>query len=576
MDIPKQPINTSTTTSPRPEAFSSQTSIITDIKELKLEAGKVYSATVIQEKVTNPATSESILKADINQTTAKPEQQNLTKNEWLILLKGKAVLISSEKPLDIGQRLLLKLEHTTSSEKPVLLAQLANNKASGSLQNTSTFQASQMLNISGSTPSPDAQPLARNSAQIKLLLQALNLTLDKQLPLKQGFDQLSALTQASANALNNKVNTATLNSIKTLLLDTLPKLQDFAQTRPQANPSLTPQTNLNSQSSATNPSSTFIKNSLLNSGLLLEKTLLSEPNKLVVFKEQLASLERLIPKSTALVSPNTQQSLSALNKIQQTIESLLQLASKQTSHSSPSSRSDSATVQFNDLKANLMTASSLLSKQLAAELSATELKAFFLGAINNEAIVSPFAFPIISNANINSSKALFDKQELTTGQILKILAGMIHKLQFNQLNSLLQSNNNADAPLQQTWFFELPILNPNQTVQTFNFRIDKEPQQNPEEQGNTTEKEFKWKLLLSFDLDSLGPIYIQITLSKDSISSVLWADKESTFHLLEKESLHFKSQLENIGLKVDDLHCKKGQPNQTQTKLDRHLVDTKA
>ena len=57
-----------------------------------------------------------------------------------------------------------------------------------------------------------------------------------------------------------------------------------------------------------------------------------------------------------------------------------------------------------------------------------------------------------------------------------------------------------------------------------------------------------------------------------------YADKEHSeiLELLEKESSHFKSQLEKIGLKVDEMHCKKGQPNQTQTKLDRHLVDTKA
>ena len=73
----------------------------------------------------------------------------------------------------------------------------------------------------------------------------------------------------------------------------------------------------------------------------------------------------------------------------------------------------------------------------------------------------------------------------------------------------------------------------------------------------------------------LGPIYVLVKLSQNIISSELWADKDSTYALLQKESAHFKGQLEKIGLSVGEVLCKKGQPNQIKTKLDRHLVDTK-
>tara|TARA_R110001592_G_scaffold355991_1_gene657213 strand:- start:3250 stop:4989 length:1740 start_codon:yes stop_codon:yes gene_type:complete len=578
MDISKQPINTSTNISQKPDMVSSQSTIITDINALKLEVGKVYSARVIQANDKNLSSTETALKTPAEQPASEPKPKTLTKNEWLILVKGKVVLISSEKPLEIGQKLLLKLESSAPGEKPTLLAQVLSNKSNSYEQKTISPQLSQTLNINNTSPSVGTQSQTADTKNIQLLLQALNLTLDKQLPLKQGFDQLSNILQTPANVPGDKTNSDKTNlqilqTVKKLLLDTLPKRQDFAQTLPEA--AKIP--NINTPASSALSSSDIVKNSLLNSGVLLEKTLLSEPNKLLAFKEQLASIENLLPKSPSRIAASTssQNAHSAISKIQQTIESLLQLAANQTSKTPPQANSNSTAVQFNDLKANLITASALLSKQLSAELSATELKNIFLGANIDEAFISPFAFPIISSASMNSSKALFDKQEFSTGQILKILAGMIHKLQFNQLNSLLQTNSNIDSPLQQTWFFELPILNPNQTVQTFNFRIDKEPQQTNEEQESTAEKEFKWKLLLSFDLDSLGPIYIQITLSKESISSVLWADKDSTLQLLQQESMHFKHQLEKIGLKVEELHCKKGQPNQTQTKLNRHLVDTK-
>ena len=229
-----------------------------------------------------------------------------------------------------------------------------------------------------------------------------------------------------------------------------------------------------------------------------------------------------------------------------------------------------------DLKANLLSTSSLLTKHLAAELSDAQLKSIFLGGTSEQYSVSPFAFPILPSASTSAaSKALFDKQDFSTGQILKLLAGMIHKLQFNQLHSLLHSNTNNDNPLQQTWFFELPVLNTNQSIQTFNFRIDKEPHDSKDEENTDGEQKFQWKLLLSFDLDMLGPVYVLVKLSQNYISSELWADKDSTYSLLQKESAHFKEQLENIGLNVTDVLCRKGQPNQIKTKLDRHLVDTK-
>jgi hypothetical protein len=579
MDISKQPINKSMNISQKPEILSSQNAIISDIDKLKLELGKVYSGTVIQTKDNTSSITDSSLKTQTDQLEPNLKQKTLAKNEWLILVKGKTVLISSEKTLEVGQKLLLKLVASTPGEKPTLLAQLPTNKTGLPQQSVPSTLITQTPNIDHTRSSLGQALNSIENTNIKVLLQALNLTLDKQLPLKQGFDQLSKLLQTTSNPLTDKSTTQALQPVKNLL-ETLPKLQDFILTRPESST----QPNINSSKASTlspmlpTSPSHFIKNSLLGSGVLLEKILLSEPNKLLAFKEQLTSQVNSFPKNTSqqIAASTSQTPHPAISKIQHTIESLLQLAANQTARMTQQKSSDSAAIQFNDLKANLMTASALLSKQLASELSATELKNIFLGAISDEALVSPFAFPIIPSISINTSKALFDKQEFSTGQILKILAGMIHKLQFNQLNSLLQSNSNIDSPLQQTWFFELPILNPNQTVQTFNLRIDKEPQQNSEEQEDTKKKELKWKLLLSFDLDLLGPIHIQITLSKQSICSVLWADKDSTLQLLEKESLHFKNQLESIGLKVDELHCKKGQPNQIQTKLDRHLVDTKA
>lgn len=594
MDIPKQTIHSGQAQSLKSESTIPSTKVITDIDQLKLETGRTYTATIIQAKdpiqaKTEQSSNQTSLPKDTASTpnAEKPISSNSTglsrpdkaqspiPKEWLISIKGKLALISSEKQLEIGQKLLLKLESSEAGNKPALLAQLLESK----VMPQKPVQASLATNIQNTQVYAQANQFASNSRNVELLLQSINVTLDKQLSLQRGLSQIDTLlkseltrSQSSSVSPQNQLNIKIIESIKQNLIDTLPKLKDIIQ----------PNNNL---SGTSNLSSQTVKESIRNSGIFFETSLAAKPETLAALKEKMATLETILnattnSKNSLTTSANLTQAASntpysAIHKIQQTIENLLQLTSKQETHSAHTSAAKNTDTLANDLKANLLSLASLLNKQLAKNISEAELKQLFLGSMLDETIISPFSFPMIPSPQSKSTKALFDKQEFSTGQILKLLAGMIHKLQFNQLHSLLQSNTNNDSPLQQTWFFELPVLSPNQGVQSFNVRIDQE-EKNNHEQTDSPETELQWKLLLSFDLSGLGPIYVQVTLSKDSISSVLWADNTSTLALLEQESVHFKEQLKKTGLNVGDILCQKGHPQTTKTKIDRHLVDTKA
>ena len=555
MDIPKHPINSDNQVSSKASNTSIQQVSMSNLQDLKLEAGKTYTGKVISQKQDSTPSSNNS-----TQTLANSK-------EWLVQLKGQTILISSEKNLKIGQKLLLQLDPASTPNKPSLIAQLANsNLSKNTTQPSETLIQAFNSSIKTETASGRSQ---LDKALIPPLIQAINTTLDKQISLQRGFNQLSALatnlslpTNASQESNALRPNPKLINSIKQDILNSLPKLNDILPSKTSS------QTTLQTQGN-------YLKQILSHSGLFFEQNLTSKPEAFKAFQEQLNNLRQLLNQSAHTESQLSQAHQSARDKIQQTIEALLQLASNTQTKSSTSKLSHDHTQQPSDLKATLISASALLAKQLATELSESELKSLFFNRSTDTTLVSPFVFPMINNTRINQSKGLFDSQELTTGQLLKLLAGMMHKLQFNQLNSLMQSNTGGEGTAQQTWFFELPILNPNQTVQTFNFRLDKEQKESKNEQ-NTNENELQWKLLLSFDLDSLGPIYVQITLLKNIISPVLWADQQSTLELLEKESAYFRKQLENIGLNVSDILCQKGQPTSKQTQLDRHLVDTKA
>ena len=572
MDISKPPNNSGNKIPPQANVANRQQAAISSIQDLKLEAGKVYSGTVINSKQPLPQPNDSNAEAP----TAN--------KEWLVQVKGQTIVISSDKLLENGQKLLLKLDPSSTVEKPSLIAQLINSKPSISTPQSSTSLAQALSNVQShdSITKTHTSTSFTNNAQfdkslINPLLQALNITLDKQLPLQQGFEQISSLlltltaNSQSTNVLKSlNIEPKLIESIKQLIIDRLPKLNDIIQT--------------NQSPAAAQTSGNYIKQSLSNSGLFFEKSLLSNPTFLNTFRDQLNNLNQGLNQTNTLQSQlpslsnqapsqSPSQSINAArDKIQQTIEALLQLASNTQTKLAPTN--SETPQQITDLKASLISASALLAKQLASDISESELKSLFLGHITDSQLASPFVFPMLNNMRPNQSKSLFDAQEFSTGQLLKLLAGMIHKLQFNQLNSLLQSNTSGDNALQQTWFFELPILNPNQTVQTFNFRLDKEQKESGNKQDET-KNELQWKLLLSFDLASLGAIYVQVTLSNTTISPILWADQQDTLALLEKESAYFKDQLESIGLDVSDIICQKGQPSSKHAQLDRHLVDTK-
>lgn len=631
MDIPKQTSPPAQTASVSIEPAARREGVISDINTLNLQPGKQYAARVIltqqmqtagsgSQSEATPAKSMDSANMPGGTSETKSGVIKLQTNEYLLRLNAKTILITSEKSLNAGDKLLLALDPHASSGKPSLLARPA-----GAEQPILSATPGSATAGAGSI-APAGQTLQNsvslNTQQIHQLLQALNLTLDKQIPLQAGFRQISSLlTELPASEMKSSTQTvgqqaSTLTTLtdasekispilrqltQQQLISSLTRSTDILNTHTTGNHnkplSGSPTTVATEGASATTSNfssgtaASAVKSALLNSGLFLENNLLGQPDKLLAFKAQLESLTtsmaRINQEGDTLRPDNPaplQRFGNSLNKIQQTIEMLLHNTSR-SSHSHATTQTALTPGEHNpslsDLKASLVSVASLLARQLNREASAEAIKNLFLLPITEDYAHSPFAFPLLAANKPSTAKSLFEKQEFTTGQLLKLLAGMIHRLQFNQLHSLLHSNSNTDAPSQQSWFFELPVINHQQQVHTFNFRIDKEPQPGSH-QASEEDKGIQWKLLLSFDLDELGPIYVQVKFlehvaaTTPTISSVLWADKAETLSLLQNEAAQFRKSLESLGLQVTEVRCEKGQPNQTGTRLDRHLVDTRA
>lgn len=248
-----------------------------------------------------------------------------------------------------------------------------------------------------------------------------------------------------------------------------------------------------------------------------------------------------------------------------------------------------AFVPQQNLKAALLSVIGALSAQTQGD-EVTEGKAVSAAMSHSATLKSPFEFPSVQQLfaqqfgqqlalQQNSAKAdaILADQQLSTGQMLKLVAGMLNRLQFNQLNSLYQSQPGNAEGNSQTWMFEIPVQHAQAQLSTWQVRIDQKEQQHQ----SSTEKEQKkktleWKLSLSFDLEQLGPLYVQLALQPPRVSPMIWCQKTETLALLEAERSNLTQQLSALGLEVDPIHCHRGQPISAPKPVARGFVDLKA
>ncbi len=222
--------------------------------------------------------------------------------------------------------------------------------------------------------------------------------------------------------------------------------------------------------------------------------------------------------------------------------------------------SDQATQQ--DLKAGLL--------RLLAQLSPHALQANPLTAGTQAAITSQ-ALPQLLR-ELGGSAASIREQALRfpvtsrilekldnpndLGALLRLAAAAISRLQTHQLASLAQTYTTAEGTQVTTWQTEIPMRDQHNVVP-----LQVKFQQ--EQQSPTAEEEARppvWRLELSFEIEPLGPLHVQVNLQEDNLSSRLWAEQENTAQLVKKELHVLRDKLLAAGLNIRELDCEQGIP----------------
>lgn len=154
------------------------------------------------------------------------------------------------------------------------------------------------------------------------------------------------------------------------------------------------------------------------------------------------------------------------------------------------------------------------------------------------------------------------------GALLRIAAAAISRLQTHQLASLGQTYTTPEGQQLTTWQMEIPMRDQDSIV-PLQLKFQREQEAKQEQQ-----QEPVWRLELSFELEPLGPLHVQVNLKQDELSSKLWAQYQHTAVFINEQLDVLRDKLLAAGLNIKALECLQGIPPQApEAAIEQRWID---
>lgn len=165
------------------------------------------------------------------------------------------------------------------------------------------------------------------------------------------------------------------------------------------------------------------------------------------------------------------------------------------------------------------------------------------------------------------------RETVDNGELLRLIAQALSRIQTTQLNSLQQRQPGPDAPPvnTQVWLFEVPVQAGGQ-LSLFQFRLEQD-QEERKGGGKNQKPQSVWRITLSFDLPPLGPMHSLVRIQQGRVSSTFWAERDETKRLLERELPRLNQALVSLGLDVEMLEALPGRPHFEPARQETNLIN---
>lgn len=186
-------------------------------------------------------------------------------------------------------------------------------------------------------------------------------------------------------------------------------------------------------------------------------------------------------------------------------------------------------------------------------------------------LIPPLPGQVVVQAQARARPSLKDN-DLTDAIVKTLLAqvrGALARVTLHQLSSQSARQEGA-APT--TLSFEIPFLQHGQ-VEVFQFRIDEETPR-PEERREKNQAK-RWVVQMGFDIEGLGPMFCQLSLTGKSMAVQFWAAWEQTLNSTKAHFSFLENSLQEMGIRVEKIQAQLGMPDVDRTGIRNQLVDIK-
>ena len=172
----------------------------------------------------------------------------------------------------------------------------------------------------------------------------------------------------------------------------------------------------------------------------------------------------------------------------------------------------------------------------------------------------------MADASLKASSGESNEQLL---QLLRLALSVVTRTQSQQLftanTQVLAANDNV---ANQSWSLELPLW-VDQKLNVIDIHIEAEK----DSEQLTAADEKAWNARLSFDLEEHGSMVAFATLRGKTIAAVLWVTKAATVNKVNRELALMSENLDRLGLKVERLQCRVGEPDDVRPNGTINLLD---
>jgi len=172
----------------------------------------------------------------------------------------------------------------------------------------------------------------------------------------------------------------------------------------------------------------------------------------------------------------------------------------------------------------------------------------------------------MADASLNASAREGNEQLL---QLLRLALSVVTRTQSQQLFTanaqLLTTNDNV---ANQSWSLELPVW-VDQKLNLIDIHIEAE--KDSKQLNKADEK--AWNARLAFDLEEHGSMVAFATLRGKTIAAVLWVTEKATVVKVNRELALMAENLNRLGLQVEQLQCRVGEPEDVRPNGTINLLD---